>query len=597
MSSNPLEKNSDDDDSIEIISVVPCKKAVEPKINDSSKSGISRRDTHYSSDSGDDLHRLQVEIAQPPAFHSIDAGEKDRHRVRLDVGPLDSDSSSDEDFISLQNQPVLSATPLIQSDDSSESSNAMSACGQAALERAQALINKSRRSKKAKLASTTSTSLPAGESEMEQKPKAKARGNQKQKVDTQARQIQKQKERETKAQLKLQEKESRLLARQKQKEEKEKAKAEATEAKQRIRNEAEQISGKYAAQEVAVLMNRDLVKHPILDVAGILRRPDKDHNHPTGSGSFHVQEFPSALGCHTVQWIRKDFSAGGAADAVQKLHNRDSSGYELLPWLVVVFDVPHDYIRLISPGNNDEQRPRPAVLSFAGSPTGPTSQFCDDDDSDDFPKLDDWIRQLEIGWRMSWRVTEDSPIQRPRIVLILNNVRKALDNMWKTPSGRRNDLRLPTEPDLDDSFAWMLIQHQVECILCTEVTDIAYNIRKMTWKLAHQPYQRQQTELSCIKKLKPNVADDADPLERASDCWCRQLQQIPRVSSDKARYLVANHFPTLRSLWEVYQSDQLSESEKRDLLADKFHPTRNHYKLSHHVFSVLTCRDPNELLS
>ena len=76
----------------------------------------------------------------------------------------------------------------------------------------------------------------------------------------------------------------------------------------------------------------------------------------------------------------------------------------------------------------------------------------------------------------------------------------------------------------------------------------------------------------------------------------RQLQQIPHLSQPRARHLVQYHYPTPMSLWMAYQRPDLSVDQKRALVAHCFHETQSHLKLSEKLYSLMTSRDPNEMI-
>jgi hypothetical protein len=283
---------------------------------------------------------------------------------------------------------------------------------------------------------------------------------------------------------------------------------------------------------------------------------------------YACQEHPAALGRLTVQWIRKDSLQGGAADAVQQMHAGNGDGYEHVPVLGIVFDVPHDFIQLLLRSDHDED--------------------------DDYPDLRTWIRSLEAGWRAAWNYRQD---RRPRIILFLYQVLGALDRLWVNyQRNRRSDEQPPpTAEELHDAITWMLIEFQVECVHCDSPEDFSKHLVKMTRMLAEEPYQRQVTELECIKKLKAECSDMDPPDERATDCWLRQLQQVPRLSRNMASSLV-QHYPTAMSLWLAYQDESLSEDEKRVLCADLF-SDRRQVKLSDWLYRVMTSDNPDELLT
>jgi len=282
---------------------------------------------------------------------------------------------------------------------------------------------------------------------------------------------------------------------------------------------------------------------------------------------YRVQEYPSALGCKAIQWIRKDYLQGGAADALQRLQVNNKEDYHHLPMLTIVYDIPHEFIQMLQRTHHDEE--------------------------DDYPEMETWLRGIETGWRAAWRA---EPSEQPRIILLLYQVKETLNKLWVNyrKRGRKDDPVPPTSEELHDALSWMLIQFQVECIHCESLEDVAHEVTKMTRLLAEEPYQGQVTELECIKKLKAGCADTDPAHLRAKDCWLRQVQQVPRISHTMARNFV-QHYPTARSLWLAYQSDDLTEDEKRVLVSDCF-SNREQVKLSNWMYTIMTSGDPNHLL-
>jgi len=369
---------------------------------------------------------------------------------------------------------------------------------------------------------------------------------------------QRQLERSEKQAVKQLEKETRALQRKHKQVVNQAAKHAEKNTKKRRREEAGQATGKFAPKEIAVLLERDLFRHQQWDLVEQVQE-----------AGFLVHEYPSALGCKAVQWIRKDYLEGGGDDAVQMLYVGNVAGYEHLPVLAIVFDVPQDFIQLL-----DRDAPH--------------------DEEDDYPELENWLYGIQVGWRAAWNAPEN---KRPRIILLLHNVFDALDGMWVNhrKQNRKDDPSPPTAETLHDAITWMLIQFQVECILCNTAQDVSHTINKMTRLLSERPYIRQVTELECIKKIKANCSDMDLPYERSKECWLRQLQQVPRISLQKARNLT-RHYPTARSLWEMYQRDDLTEDEKRVLVADLFDQSSRQVKLSDWLYRVMTSMDPEEIL-
>jgi hypothetical protein len=215
---------------------------------------------------------------------------------------------------------------------------------------------------------------------------------------------------------------------------------------------------------------------------------------------------------------------------------------------------------------------------------------------DDYPQLHNWLLGIQAGWKAAWNAPDG---KRPRIILLLHKVLDALDILWidhRKRNRSKDDRAPPTAEELHDAITWMLIEFQVECIHCQSPEDVSHNLNKMTRLLSEEPYVQQVTELECIKKIKAGCSEFDPPYERSKDCWLRQLQQVPRISMLKARYLT-QHYPTSRSLWNVYQDEGLSEDEKRVWLSNLFDEKGTcQAKLSDWVYRVMTSKDPKEIL-
>lgn len=353
-------------------------------------------------------------------------------------------------------------------------------------------------------------------------------------------------------------KEAVKLERVRQREEKKAAIAAEKEFRKCHRQKCAQAAGRLAKDEIAVLLERDLFRNysavADLEKAGYL-----------------VQEHPSAFQCNAVQWIRNDSLRGGADTAVQKLHAGYNDGYQHLPVLAIVFHNPQIFLQLLERADRDEE--------------------------DDYPLLEMWVKSVECGWRAAWKIPSATSNQRPRIFLLLDKVLEALDKLWIQHQKKAGQTikAPPTAEELHDAITWMLIQFQVECVLCCSGEEISNHLCKMTRLLAEKPYQKQVTELECIKKLKAECSDMDPPLDRAKDCWLRQLQQVPRISRQMALNLTC-YYPTALSLWTAYRDESLTVDEKRMLTAGMFSESTTQAKLSCQLYTVMTSDDPNEIL-
>ena len=365
--------------------------------------------------------------------------------------------------------------------------------------------------------------------------------------------LRKQQERDQLKSLKEQEKLARKRARD--------AKLEAERTEKRRRQEQKQDSkqkkGGFANQEIAVLMDPDLFRHPELTITDELQE-----------AKYNVYEHASMLGCKTIQFIRQDLvrGAGGAEGAMAAMRAGDRKGFEHLPVVGVVFDNANDFIQLLER---------------------------DDREEDDYPKLEVWLRSFQAGWRAAWKC---EPKQKPRIILYLYRVSHVLERLWieYKRSKRPSFAAPPSDEELKDAIAWLLIQFQVECVECRENDHLSLELGRLTRKISDKQYQKAYSDLDVSQKLAPLCGSDASPYAQAKDCWMRQMQQVPGVSFNMARTLV-QHYPTGYSLWKMYQDPTTSDDEKRALLVDCF-GARTCPKLSDQVYQLMTSDDPNVLL-
>jgi hypothetical protein len=320
------------------------------------------------------------------------------------------------------------------------------------------------------------------------------------------------------------------------------------------RARARQATGKHANDEIAVLMDPGLYHHPEMLFSQELRDLE-----------YKVERFESLLGCPAIQWIRKDYLEGGADDAVRQLLAGNRDGYVHLPTLAIVFDDPSPFIRMLER----------------------------DDDEDNFPLLEDWLTGIQTGWRHSWKYPATV---RPRLVLLLHRVPQQLVALRNDFRARRNGVTKlpPCSEELYDAIAWLMVQFHVECVTCSEFKYLHLEISKITRMLSEEPYQKIYADFDCIGKLNRNCPPDASRWDSAKSTWMNQLQQLPGVSFDMARHFV-RHYPTARTLWLAYQSDQLTVDEKRALVAGLF-GERRHVKLSDQLYRLFTTNDPDEII-
>jgi hypothetical protein len=279
-----------------------------------------------------------------------------------------------------------------------------------------------------------------------------------------------------------------------------------------------------------------------------------------------LHSYTSALTCSkAVQWIRKDYLQGGAQEAVKRLESNESENYEHLPHVMLILEA-EDFFPLLHRTD------------------------CDEDS--EFPILKTWLESLISRWKHVWKTSHS-----PRIILILHQVHEALDRLWVDHRRQNNNAGTPTPPtewEFQDATQWLLIQFQVECVICPTIESIQSNFHKMTRGLAEAPYVNKVTEFQCIKKIKQTTAA-SDDLSKAKDVWTRQLQMLPGVSEPMARNLTQS-YPTMMSLWQAYQDVDDDGCRPQQLVAGDFTNVRRQAKLSESIYRVMTSDNPNEMV-
>mmetsp|Transcript_23084 Transcript_23084/g.56940 ORF Transcript_23084/g.56940 Transcript_23084/m.56940 type:complete len:521 (-) Transcript_23084:225-1787(-) len=377
-------------------------------------------------------------------------------------------------------------------------------------------------------------------------------------ADKEEKQRERQRAREEKARQKEAEKAARAKQRALEKENREQKKQLEKDTKKRQREEFQQISGKYAHQEIALLLDLPIYLNEELALTNTLSEDFLLHPQPV------AYKIPNS-----IQWIRKDYLKGGAKDAVEQLEQKKVENFELSPYLLIMMEAT-DFLPLLNREGHEVD--------------------------DNYPALETYVMEVQAKYQRVWK--NKNTTEEPRIILLLRNVPETLDRMW---NGHKRKKRTtgpspPTEWELNDAIQWLLIQFQVECIHCASIESIQANLHKLTRGICEAPYRNQVTELECIKKLK-SINTGERPIDRAQDAWVRQLQQVPRLSENIAVNAV-NAYPTLYSLWQTYNHNGGDDAASASLLEDILCPNRGRQaKLSHTIFRVLKSDDPREKLT
>jgi hypothetical protein len=334
--------------------------------------------------------------------------------------------------------------------------------------------------------------------------------------------------------------------------------------RQQVLDAHNQATGKYAKQEILVLIDSSLYHHATLKIVQELN----------DNGYEATHEHRSLLGSPAIQWIVNSRALGGAQQALEQLQLPNSTVIANPPHelVLIVFDAPLDFIHLLRRGNKDDQ--------------------------DDYPYLLEWLRGIYAGWRAAWKHTQ----QQPRVVVILVNICDELGKLWIAHQRKQHSDKQqsspPSEEELHDAIAWLLVQFSVECILVKHAWQVCAEVVKATRMISHERYYNTHQTASCA--LTSKIASSCDALtasdqEQARDCWLRMAQQIPRVSFAMARHLTAV-YPTARSLWMAYQNESLTQDEKISLVEHCFGNNHRQAKISGWLYTVFTSTNAEELL-
>lgn len=368
------------------------------------------------------------------------------------------------------------------------------------------------------------------------------------------------------AKTKTTEKEKQRQIRKEQKElrkaEREMAKQLEQQNKRKLVQQEKQVNGKFCSQEIGVYMEENLASNE--DFGDIMVNELRDAGYsvkiaPKPKNPKHMVD-----GC--IQWVRRDHLMGGSESALQRIDTDNGTSLEWMNIVVFVFYDSTEFLSLLEQEEND-------IVN------------------DCYPKLQSWLRRVRSS------ISKQKYEQKPRIILVLHQILLKLALMWKKGGKRRPSFSPTNEEELQDAMTWLLMEEQIECEVTTNYTETIEFIISLTRALSELPYYETPTELHCVKKLKTKLVSNQNPtsLDKAKDCWKRQLQQIPGISEAKATYL-ASFYPTARSLMDKYEDTLLTEEEKRVLLSGCIQEGRMNGKLSDCLYRFMTGTNENELI-
>jgi hypothetical protein len=315
---------------------------------------------------------------------------------------------------------------------------------------------------------------------------------------------------------------------------------------------SKQMNGKFSREEIGILLHSQFPRKWIEECHSKLTEV---YPHVSESDTIHHG---------AVQFIRRDYIAGGAKAALQSLQAKESHGYQLIHRLLIIFWDPIEFLNLLQRSENE----------------------------DDYPLLEEWLETIKTSWIANWNTSTS-----PRIMILLPGIMEALHRLWNQTT-LENRTTLVTESELQDAIVWLHVAFCVECQILKSQDQILDVLLSMTRALSEEPYASQVTELECIRKIKSTVPYTAPPMDRARDAWIRMLQQIPRMSATRAEQ-VAQMYPTARSLWLAYQQNNVHDDGKipnEHLVADIFGEKGQLKKLSEHLYRAMTSKDSKEVL-
>ena len=280
------------------------------------------------------------------------------------------------------------------------------------------------------------------------------------------------------------------------------------------KDSAKQRSGKFAKDEIAVIVEPSLKESVYV--------PLQELEHKYG---YKVVEH-NGLDHGTVVFIRRDALKGGAESAVTAMKSGRTSGFEFLNKLIVIFADPNKFLELLEKH---------------------------DDETDNYSKLEEYISELRRSWNSNWKELNQPT---PKITLLLPSVKEALNKLWHSSSTHLHTSvpnLLPRDFELEDAAMWCSIQFSVDIIPLSGDEQLTDFLQKMTRSISETPYRDQVTELECIKKIRSDLPATARPHEKARDTWERMLLQVPQLSLQRARN-ATQVYPTIMSLWNDYQN-------------------------------------------
>lgn len=341
------------------------------------------------------------------------------------------------------------------------------------------------------------------------------------------------------------EKRERAVQKERERQEREMVKQALTQDKRDRKVAAQQTTGKFAKDEIGLVIDPCLLEGNTKETMGVFRE------------TYDVIRESRGVDKGAVQFFRREYLMGGAQAVAEAFDKNGTLGDELVDRLVIVFGNPDDFLQLMDR----------------------------DDNEDDYPKLEEWLDKVQSNWKRKWNRTEN-----PKTVILLPGVMDEVHRQWNVASrNQRNSLM--TDADINDAVVWLHITFRTECQPMSSFEQVLEFLLKMTRAISEEPYVQQVTELECVRKIKSSLEGETTPSERASDTWIRMLQQVPMLSASRAEQL-AQYYPTARSLRDAYQQ----ADDKELLVAHLFGERSQLRKLSEQLCRVMTGNDPREML-
>ena len=186
---------------------------------------------------------------------------------------------------------------------------------------------------------------------------------------------------------------------------------------------AQQSSGKFAREEVGLLV------HPHIKQVWTKQQSPHDQQ----QDQLQLWEAlslwnPHILECEgidegAIHFLRRDCINGGAKSAIQAFQDDDTTGYQLVNRLLIIFYNPDDFLKLLQRSEAHEE---------------------------DYPFLDEWLEQIYSSWKIKW-----STATIPKVMILLPRILSEIHRRWNGAHQTQPLHRSITDSDLNDAIVWL----------------------------------------------------------------------------------------------------------------------------------------------